>query len=328
MPVPVSSTTAPAVAASSSNKTAAKQQTTTTNVAAGSISQPHHSNPNDPLPAMGSMRLGHSNNGHSHQHDNDAQVQVIAHDAPLPTLCDVVCESLLEGRDPVRPTISRLVIVGELPSKDDPPRVFFDDCLQTATKRVNASDPTAGKGSSIADPMNISGVFVELPSHFFQVLESEPAHLLAYTQELHARAVQKKFEGVNKVHIILYTDDIVHRSSNKMYYLELPPSAASGGQLQEDYVMEHVIVEQVHKVLQLLQNAHSQTKQPIDNFLSNAKTTQGALFPKIYFVEKCISCGFCLTLDEYVHVFAEPPNVVRAGEVLQPVEQPLPYALQ
>jgi hypothetical protein len=321
MPVPVVSTTTTTAAASKSAK-----QSTTANASSVSISQPHHSNPNDPLPTMGSMRLGHSTNGH--HHESDAQVQVIAHDAPLPTLCDVVCESLLEGRDPVRPTISRLVIVGELPSKDDPPRVFFDDCLQTVTKRVNASDPTAGKGSSIADPMNISGVFVELPSHFFQILESEPAHLLAYTQELHTRAVQKKFEGVSKVHIILYTDDIVHRSSNKMYYLELPPSASSGGQLQEDYVMENVIVEQVHKVLQLLQNAHGQTKQPVDNFLSNAKTTQGALFPKIFFVEKCISCGFCLTLDEYVHVFAEPPNVVRAGEVLQPVEQPLPYALQ
>lgn len=320
MPVPI-------VAAASSSSHAAggasksdKHQT----INGGSTSlAPHHSNPNMPLPPLGSMRLGHTNS-----HDADAQVQVIAHDAALPTLCDVVCERLMDGRDPVRPTVSRLVLVGELPNKEDPPRVFFDDCLQTSTKRVNAVDPTGGKGSSIADPMNISGLFVELPSHFVQMVESEPAHLLAYTQELHARVVQKRFEGVSKVHVILYTDDIVHRSASKMFFLELPPSASGGGQLPEDYVLEHLIVEHVHKMVQLLQAAHSQTKQPVDNFLANAKTTQGALFPKIPFVEKCISCGLCLTLDEYVHVFAEAPNVVRANEILHPVEQPLPYSLQ
>lgn len=313
----------PVVASSSS--TANHGATTNNNATTASKV---HANPNNATAMSGSVRLHHSVNGTGGgAHQADAQVQVIAHDQPLPTLCDLVSETLLDGRDPVRPTISRLVLVGELPNKDDPPRVLFDDCVHTTVKRVTAADPTEGKGSSIADPMNIAGLFVEYSGHFVQLLESEPAYLLAYAQELHARAVQKKIDSVSKLHVIFYVDDIVTRSCNKMFHVELPPSASSSGQAPEDLRLEDAIVEQTHKLLQLLHMAHNQTKQPVDNFILNAKSQQTALFPKVWMIDKCIQSGWCLTLDEYIHVFSDTPNVIRANEVLHPVEQPLPYAL-
>lgn len=276
-----------------------------------------HANPNA---ASSSFRHGAASDA------QDPQVQQISHDEPLPTLCDVVSSSLLEGRDPVRPTVSRMVLIGELPSKEDPPRVFFDDCIQTAVKRVNAADPTSGKGSSHADPMNIAGLFIELSGHFFHLVDSEPGHLLEYAKEIHHRVSQKKSDGVSKVHVILLVDDIVARCCTKHYYIEVPPSATSG-QLPETYQLDTLIVEQVHKVLQLLQLAQSQSKLQVDNFLANAKNTQAALLPKTALIEKCISSQLCLTLEEYVQLFGGIPNVVRAAEILHPVEEPLPHAL-
>lgn len=255
----------------------------------------------------------------------DPQVQLISNDPPLPTLCDVVSSTLLEGRDEVRPTVSRLTIVGELPSKEDSPRAFFEDCMSTATKRVNAADPTNGKGSSHADPMNITGLFVELPGHFIHLAESEPQHLVEYMKELHSRVVAKKSEGVAKVHVVMYIDDVVKRTCNKSYFIDIPPSV-TGGQLPEGFVLEHVIVDQTNHMLQLVQMAQTQSKVNVENFLASAKNQNSNLVPKTPFVEKCIACGLCLTLDEYVQLFAGTPNVVRANDVLHPVEEPLPHA--
>ena len=51
----------------------------------------------------------------SHAEAMDPQVQQIHDDAKLPSLLDVVSEKMLGShRDPRRPTISRLVLIGEI----------------------------------------------------------------------------------------------------------------------------------------------------------------------------------------------------------------------
>ena len=259
----------------------------------------------------------------SHTEAADPQVQQIHDDAPLPSLLNVVAEKMLGNhRDPRRPTISRLVLIGEI-NRDDQPRTFLEEAAIAATKRVNAQDPTGGKGSSIADPMNITGVYIELPSHFFQIVESEPAHLFEYVQELHNRWVARKtFDGVRKISVPYYVDDVIHRMMSRWGVIDapLPP-----GTLPEGYQLENLVVQAVKGISTMLSGTQTYSKAQIESFLATVKTSNASAMPRTSLVEKLLSSGLCLTLDEFVQVFCKPPQVTRAAELLHPVEPPLKH---
>jgi hypothetical protein len=252
----------------------------------------------------------------------DPQVAQIRDDAPLPSLLNVVAEKMLgNNRDARRPTIGRLVLIGEI-NRDDQPRTFLEEAAVAATKRVNAQDPT-GKGSSIADPMNITGLYIEMPSHFFQIVESEPAHLFEYVQELHSRLIAKKtFDGVRKIHVPYYVDDIIHRIINRWGVLDapLPP-----GTLPETYQLESLVAQAVKSVLTMLSGTQTYSRSQMDSFLSTAKTAHAGALPRSSLVEKLLASGMCLTLDEFVHVFCKPPQVIRSAELLHPMEPALKH---
>ena len=259
---------------------------------------------------------------------SDPQVAQILQDPPLPSLLDAVCNEMLGGgRNPERPVLSRLVLVGEIASKDEMPRNFFDDVINTAVQQVNAQDPTNGK-SNTGEVIGVTGMYIEMTQHFFHMLESEPAHLAAVLSELHQRLmVRKTYDAVRNIHVAFYTDDIVHRSAPKWCVVDgsglNPPQVQEG---TEAPPLEDAIVEAVHGLMQLGTLILSQGKMQIDTFLSStAKKDHARLIPKFDIVERCIESGMCLTLEEYLTVFSGIPKVTRPSELVQPIEPPLLY---
>jgi hypothetical protein len=258
---------------------------------------------------------------------NDPQVSQILQDPPLPSLLDTVCKEMLTGRHPDRPILSRMAIVGEISSKEEVPRNFFDDVINNTVQAVNALDPTNGK-SATGEVVGVTGMYIEMTNHFFQLLESEPAHLLAFLVELHQRIqVRKTYEAIRNVQVVFYTDDVVTRSCPKWCVID--GSGMTGAQVEEGRdppPLEEVIVDVVHGLMQLGGLIMSQGKMQIDSFLSTtAKKEHGKLIPKSDFVERCLNSGLCLTLDEYVSVFSGVPKSQRQSETVQPVEPPLLY---
>jgi hypothetical protein len=245
--------------------------------------------------------------------------------APVATLRDVVVDEMLQNRQPERPIASRMVLAGEIVSKDDPPKQFFEDAIAAATSAVNAADPLGGRISShSAETITVSGCFVEMQSHFYLLLESEPAHLLAVAQELHERLnVKKSFDGLKAVHVLQYADDVVSRAFPKWCALEaqLPPlgAAAAAKPLEEQIVDAGMGVMALGKQLATLGRIQT------ENFLAGAKNTHAQLLPRASLVEACIASGLCLTLTEYTHVYADVPLIVRPAEVSHPSEPPLNY---
>lgn len=280
--------------------------------------QQQHANPNSSSHLAATTTKLHGTSHHHHHHEVDPQVAVVADDQPLPSLCDVVAELLLQGRDPVRPTLSRLVLVGGLLSKEEPLRPTFEDIATTAANRVNSRDPLSGKGHETIPVMNISSLLVEFPNHFLFLLESEPAHLLEFVRETQ----QRKLDNVKQLHVVYYVDDIIRRSCNKNLYLEL--TAPSQALPAEEEPLQNIIVDTIFGLTQLAELSESGKQQP-DVFLAQARTSQVSLMPKGWFVEKCITSGMCLTLAEYVSLFCKAPVVTRGCEVLDPVEDPLPH---
>lgn len=260
----------------------------------------------------------------------DTQVAQIIQDPPLPTLLDAVCNEMLSGgRNRDRPIISRLAFVGEIASKDEIPRTFFDEVINTAVQTVNSADATNGKSTTGSEVVGVTGMYIEMTSHFFHMIESEPAHLLAVLNELHQRLyVRKSYEGVRNIHIVYYSDDVVNRSCPKWCMID--GSGLNPQQQQQDgsepTPLEESIVEALHGLMQLGALILSQGKMQIDTFLSStAKKDHSRLIPKHDIVERCISSGMCLTLEEYLTVFSGLPKVERQSEVVQPVEPPLLY---
>lgn len=280
---------------------------------------------------QGTTSPSKSGHGHHHrdpqQHHVDAQVEEISHDRPLPTLCDVICEEMLPpggGRQRSRPVLSRILLVGEVVSREDPPRAFFEDVLRTAVATVNAADPLQGKiAGTINEKMNISGICVELPSHFVALLESEPQHLQEAMDELHRRIhVRKAYEGVANLHVAFYADDIISRGGSKWLYVDL--SAASSSQaMAPEGKLENILVEQLHKLLAVNRQAQSQPANHVESFLSNLKSS--ADIPRPAFADRVLKSGLVLSLNEYHTVFSAVPAVTRALEVVHPVEPPLFY---
>lgn len=266
--------------------------------------------------------MNNSKSSHSAE-ATDPQVVQIRDDAPLPSLLNVVAEKMLGNhRDPRRPTISRLVLIGEI-NRDDQPKTFLEEAAVAATKRVNSQDPTNGKGSTIADPMNITGLYFEMPTHFFQIVESEPAHLFEYVQELHNRLVAKKtFDGVKKIHVPYYVDDVIHRIINRWGFVD---ASLPAGVLPEAYELESLVAQTVKAVLTMLSGTQTYSKSQMDSFLSTAKTAHASAIPRSSLVEKLLASGLCLSLDEFVQVFCKPPQVIRSAELLHPMEPALKH---
>lgn len=253
----------------------------------------------------------------------DPQVAQILLDEPFRSLLDVTSTEMLGGRrHPERPLLSRIVFVGEIVSKDEPPRVFLDEVNNTACQAVNAQDPTGGKTTS-GETVGVTGVYVEMASHFVQMLESEPAHLLQVAKEMAQRlVVRKSFEGIRKVHVALYTDDIITRSCPKWCVIEATPTQP----LAEGVPLEELIVDATHGLVALGQQMLSQGKMQMESFLAGAKTTHPQLIPKPALVERIIDSGLCLTLEEYLFVYGQTAvNVTRPGELVHPYEPPLYY---
>jgi hypothetical protein len=147
----------------------------------------------------------------------------------------------------------------------DNARQFFEACAATACAAVNGRDPLGGKlgglvgtlqapltpslddtsgaaspTAPLVDPMtgamHVTGAFVEMPQHFFLVLESEPAHIAETLAEVHRRlgggptttlplgpttvaagtaapgAAVPQYHGVRNVFVAYYADDIVARN--------------------------------------------------------------------------------------------------------------------
>lgn len=285
--------------------------------AATTPSGTHHNH--DPHAPVSSALL------HNIPHDiaQDPQVAEILTHQPFRSLLDAVTDEMLGNRrHPERPILSRIVLVGEIVSKDDPTRTFFDEVINTAVQAVNAQDPTGGKTSG-GETVGVTGMYVEMTTHFFQMLESEPAHLLQVCKEVAQRVyARKSFEGIKKIHVALYSDDIVSRSCPKWCALEANPMQA----LPENVPLEEMIVDATQGLMTIGQQLLTQGKMQVDSMLANAKTTQAHLLPKPALVDKIMDSGLCLTLEEFLYVYGQPTvSVTRPSELVHPFEPPLFY---
>lgn len=271
------------------------------------------------------MHSHHSTHDLKSDPHSDPQVKKAMEEQTPRTLCDVVCKEVLHGggRHPERPLVSRIAFVGEIVSKDDPPRNFFEEILNNAARVVNAQDPTGGRiNDSSNELVCVTGVYVEMQAHFFQLIESEPEHLIQVMRELNGALNERhSYEGVRNLHIVYYSDDTMKRAFPKWVVLE----AALSATLPRDRPLEDLIVEAVQGLVNLGGQLLTQGKMQMENFLSTVRTTLPQFIPKSVLVERCMSSGLCLTLQEYVEVFGSLPDIARPSELVQPSEPPLKY---
>ena len=243
----------------------------------------------------------------------DHQVAQIKDDAPPPALLDAVADRLLLDRHPQHPMVSRVAICGEI-NRDDRPRNFIEDTLVAVTKKVETSEGRRrGPG---AEQATIGGIYIEMPSHFFCVLDSEPLLLQEALLELQRRLDPKRsgataFEGIRKAHLVYYSDDVIQRAFGRFVAMDAPNTT---GALPEGVALEDLIPQAVRKLLPL---------GTVTSARSDAAKQQQAAMPKTALVEKCLSCGLCLTLDEWAQVMGKVPEAIRSSEVLHPLEPQL-----
>ena len=241
------------------------------------------------------------------------------------SLFDIVKAELIAHRNPERPILSRMALVGEAVSKDDPVRPFFEECATVAAARINADDPFGGKSSLSNDPVTISGFLIDMTGHFFLLVESEPAHLVELTKEVHDRLhVRRAFEGARNVAVAFSVDDVVARSlpASKIATIEaaLPPSQSVGTKQ-----LEECVVDAVQGLMQLGKHCANHSKLQMESFLQSARTTHANLIPRSNLVEKLLESGMCPTLQEYVGLFGSMPVVRRPTEMVFPMEPPVVY---
>jgi hypothetical protein len=243
-----------------------------------------------------------------------------------PTLRDVIVDELLAARNPDRPLVSRMAFAGEIVSKDEPLKQFFEELVSTAQKATNEADPLGGRMHPDSEPYDvvfIGGIFVELQQHFVLLVESEPTHLLNLAVELHRRLTGRKaFDGVRNAHVIFYSDDVVQRSFPRFFSVE---AATSIGSINKTKKLEEHIVEAVHGLMTVGKLLESTGKVQADGLLKGLKASHPQHLPRSGLVEACLECGLLLTLDEYVQIYSEVPVVVRPSEVNYPIEPTLKY---
>eukprot|EP00744_Colponema_vietnamica_P018681 GILI01026368.1.p1 GENE.GILI01026368.1~~GILI01026368.1.p1 ORF type:complete len:339 (+),score=61.36 GILI01026368.1:63-1079(+) len=132
----------------------------------------------------------------------------------------------------------------------------------------------------------------------------------------------------NNLHIIYQVDDIATRGTALWTHLDATSvtesKAAAAGAAATP--LNDQVVKAVHNMLAL--GAHSQTlssKAMREQFSTGAATTHAKLFPPQSIVEACIKSDLCLTLAEYLKIFAMLPTVDRDKELLNPLEPALQY---
>jgi len=274
--------------------------------------------------ASGTTRAATTHKKHEHEFG-------LPPEPPIKTLRDVVVDEMTTNRHPDRPIFSRIVLVGEvMPNKEDyPPKQFFDELVRDVTTAVNADDPMCGKLSQLgSETVQIVGLYVEHEKTFFHLLESEPAHLLAFMCELE-RSLNpdnaKRYDGLKNVHVALAVD-VATEGATKAFPRWCAVDAPLPSQpLPKTKPLEEQVADAVQAALGLGKVLKGQSASIMAQTLSSARTSHHQHLPKPNLVERLLACGCCLTLAEYVEVYAGVPAVVRPAEIVHPVEPSLNY---
>lgn len=133
----------------------------------------------------------------------------------------------------------------------------------------------------------------------------------------------------NNIHIVYQVDDIVTRGTTLWTHIDatsVADKSSSAAAIAGATPLNDQIVKAVYNLLAL--GAHAQTltsKAMREQFSTGAATTHAKLLPPQALVEGCIKSDLCLTLEEYLKVFAVLPTVDRDKELLNPLEPPLQY---
>ena len=254
----------------------------------------------------------------------------------LPTELEL-CEQFGVSRATAREALRRLVQLGlvvrqprvgtTVKARTAPAAGYRQSTVDVGDLYQYATDTTLVIESS--ETVQIVGLYVEHEKTFFHLLESEPAHLLAFMCELE-RSLNpdnaKRYDGLKNVHVALAVDDVATEGATKAFPRWCAVDAPLPSQpLPKTKPLEEQVADAVQAALGLGKVLKGQSASIMAQTLSSARTSHHQHLPKPNLVERLLACGCCLTLAEYVEVYAGVPAVVRPAEIVHPVEPSLNY---
>jgi len=229
------------------------------------------------------------------------------------TLLDAVLQKLgVDGSK--RDIVSRVVIAGTVTSQDEPIRAFFEELMSPEFGHPQLSP--------------FSGILVETPSNFLNLLEAPPKSLLKYLKDIQQRMrtddeLSSVFQDIS---ILSYTDDIGDRSFPKWTTID---QAATGEAPQlETEALASSIVDTIRGLCEIGKLIYSKQELQMMQFLVSVKTTNPDYLPGVDTISAYVGPfgkENCLSLDEYLEVYGQPVDLKLSGETIWPVAPPLHY---
>ncbi|KAG8344569.1 hypothetical protein ERJ75_000431900 [Trypanosoma vivax] len=255
---------------------------------------------------------------------SDAQLDV-ARAFPEPdTLLQVMLEHFHKmERDNTDPFAMRIVFAGR--RKEDTlyrPSLVMEKVLK---KTIDSSTNPLNENNDVV--IMPSGLIIDFEDHFIALLEGIERHITGFLINLHSDYAMDDNAAYTDIRILFLSDDVSPSGESHMCFVDKLPTSMARNEIQEvsDGELADMIAKDVNKLTNFLTLALEETTKKRSAFLDNARISHPVLFPSLSTVKMYVKRDICLSLDEYVRVFGQLPELNKDIEMVHPIDEPMKH---